>query len=80
MRTFASESDNIANELESAAAHLKQLLYDAQEYMQDQSGQTAISIVEELIEETTVAVGFTRFLAEQMVKSAQLLEDSNTLL
>lgn len=80
MKSFSSESYNIANEMEDVCSHLRQMLYDANSYMQDASGQEAISIVEELIEDTSVAVSFMRSLADQIKKSAELLEESDTLL
>lgn len=80
MKTFSSESYNVANEMEYVCSHLKQVLYDANCYMQDKSGQEAISIVEELIEDISVAVGFVRSLADQIKKSAELLEESDTLM
>lgn len=80
MKSFSSESYNIANEMEDVCSHLRQMLYDANSYIQDASGQEAISIVEELIEDTSVAVSFMRSLADQIKKSAELLEESDTLL
>ena len=80
MKSFSSESYNIANEMEDVCSHLRQMLYDANSYMQDASGQEAISIVEELVEDTSVAVSFMRSLADQIKKSAELLEESDTLL
>lgn len=80
MRSFVCESYNIANELEDVCSHLKQELYAANSYMQDSSGQEAISIVSELVEETMVAVSFVRTLADQIKKSAELLEESDALL
>lgn len=80
MKTFSSQSYNIANEMEDVCSHLKQMLYDANDYMQDASGQAAIAIIEELVEESTVAVGVIRALADRIQKSAELLEESNTLL
>lgn len=80
MRAYASESYNIANELEDVCSRLKQELYAANSYMQDNSGQEAIAIVCELVEETMAAVNFVRALAAQIKKSAELLEESNTLL
>lgn len=80
MRSFASGSYNIANELENVCSHLKQELYAANSYMQDRSGQEAISVISELVEETIVAVNFLRTLAGQIKKSAELLEESNALL
>ena len=80
MKIFSSESYNIANEMEDVCSNLRQMLYDANSYMQDASGQEAISIVEELIEDTSVAVSFIRSLADQIKKSAELLEESDTLL
>ena len=38
MRSFASESYDIASELENVCSHLKQELYAANSYMQDNSG------------------------------------------
>ena len=80
MRSFASASFSIANELEDVCSHLKQELYAANSYMQDSSGQEAISIVSELAEETMVAVNFVRTLAGRIQKSAELLEESDALL
>lgn len=80
MKTFSSESHNIANEMEAICSHLTQMLYNADNYMQDQSGQEAISIVEELVEESSVVVNFLRLLADQVTLSAELLEESDTLL
>jgi hypothetical protein len=80
MRTFASESCNIADELEATAAHLSNLLTDASAYMQDASGQEAISILEELIEQVTHAISDMRAIADRIAKSAALLEQSDTLL
>lgn len=80
MRTFSSESCNIADELEDVCSHLKQELYTANSYMQDGSGQEAIAIVSDLVEDTMVAVSFIRSLAEKIKKSAELLEESDTLL
>lgn len=80
MKSFSSESYNIANEMEDVCSHLRQMLYDANSYMQDASGQEAISIVEELAEDTMVIVSFMRSLADQIKKSADLLEESDTLL
>lgn len=80
MRSFASESYDIASELENVCSHLKQELYSANSYMQDNSGQEAISIVSELVEETMVAVSFMRLLAGQIKRSAELLEESDKLL
>lgn len=80
MRSFASESYNIANELADVCSRLRQELYNANSYMQDSSGQEAISIVSELVEETMVAVSFIQSLAERINKSAELLEESDALL
>ena len=80
MRTFSSASENIADELEAVCSHLKQELYTASDCMQDRSGQDAISIVSDLVEETTLAVSYIRTLAERIQKSAELLEESDTLL
>lgn len=80
LRTFASASENIAGELEDVCSRLKQKLYDAGSYMQDASGHEAISIVSELVEETTVSLSSIRSLAEKIVRSAELLEQSDTLL
>lgn len=80
MRTYSSESCNIADELEDVCARLKQELYTANSYMQDGSGQEAIAIVNDLVEDTMVAVIFIRSLAEKIKKSAELLEESDTLL
>ena len=80
MKTFSSEFYNIANEMEDVCSNLKQMLYDANSYMQDESGQEAISIVEELVIGTSVAVSYMRSLADQIKKSAELLEESDALL
>lgn len=80
MKTFSSEAYNIASEMEDVCSHLRQMLYDANSYMQDHSGQEAISIVEELVEDTSVVLSFIRSLANQIKKSAELLEESNMLL
>ena len=80
MRSFSSASYTIANELEDVCSHLKQELYTANSYMQDASGQAALTIVSELVEETMVAVAHIRSIAEKIKKSAELLEESDTLL
>ena len=80
MRTFSSASNAIANELEDVCSHLKQELYAANSYMQDGSGQAALEILSDLVEETMVAVNFIRTLADQIQLSAELLEESDTLL
>lgn len=80
MRTFASQADNISDEFERVSDHLRQLLFSAADYMQDQSGRDAISILEDLVEETRTAVNRMRTLAEQVNTSAELLEESDTLL
>ena len=80
MRAFSADSDEIAQELEGVCSRLRQLLNEADGYMQDDSGQKAISIVSELVEETTVTAGCIRSLAGRIQKSAELLEESDTLL
>ena len=80
MRSFSSESCNVANELEAVCSHLKQELYSSSDYMQDASAQEALSIVMELVETTMVAVGCIRTVAAQIQKSAELLEESDALL
>lgn len=80
MKDFSSEWKNIANEMEDVCSLLRQKLYDAGSYMQDASGQDALSIAEELVEDTTIAVSYVRFLADRIKKSAELLEESDALL
>lgn len=80
MKQFSSESCNIASELEDICAHLRQVVCNARSYIQDQSGMEAISVVEELLKDTTVAVGTIHVLANQIEKSAILIEESDTLL
>lgn len=80
MRSFASEACNIADALESVCSHLRQELSDASGCMQDDSGQNAIMIVHDLVEETVVAVSIIRSLSDRIRKSAELLEESDTLL
>lgn len=80
MRTFATASYSITEELSDTCSILTQELYDAKRYMQDESGQEAISIVENLVQETLVATNYIRTLAENINKSAKLLEESDNLL
>lgn len=80
MKLFSSETYNIADEMEAVCAHLQELLYDANDYMQDKSAQEALSIVQELVEETTIAVSAMRIISDKIKKSAELLEESDTLL
>lgn len=80
MRSFSTEASVIANDLENVCSHLKHELYDANSYMQDRSGQDAITIVSELVEETELAVNYIRTLADKIKKSAVLLEESDDLL
>lgn len=80
MRTFSSEAVNIAEEMENVCSQLKQELYTANSYMQDGSGQEAISIVSDLVEETMGVVNYMRLLSAKIRRSAELLEESDTLL
>jgi len=80
MRTFSSEAVNIAEEMENVCSQLKQELYTANSYMQDGSGQEAISIVSDLVEETLGVVNYMRLLSAKIRRSAELLEESDTLL
>lgn len=80
MHFFSTEAFEIANDLENVCSHLKHELYDANGYMQDRSGQDAITIVSELVEETLLAVNYIRTLADKIKKSAVLLEESDDLL
>ena len=80
MHRFAFESYELANRFEDVCSRLKQKLYNASSYMQDDSGQEAISIVSDLIEETMTDVNRIRTIAERVNKSAELLEVSDSLL
>ena len=57
MHAFADEAYNNASEFDDVCSRLKIELYEANDYMQDKSGQEALSIVSELIEETMNMVG-----------------------
>ena len=80
MKSFSSVSDGIADEMETVCTHLKQLISEAGSYMQDRSGQSAIRILEELVEETLQTMSRIRLLADRIKQSADLLEESDTLL
>ncbi len=80
MKAFAAQTQEIADSMEDVCSHLRQLLQDANDYMQDESGQEALSIVEELIEDTSKTTVQMRTLANQVKRSADLLEESDTLL
>ena len=80
MKGFSSQSCSIADEMEDVCSHLRQLLYAANDYMQDQSGQEALSIVAELVEETMAMADSMRCLAQRIKRSAELLEESDQLL
>mgnify|MGYP005790240869 FL=1 len=80
MKAFATQSQDIADGMEDVCSHLRQLLQDANDYMQDESGQEALSIIEELIEDISKTTVQMRTLANQVKRSADLLEESDTLL
>ena len=80
MRLFATESSNIADELEVVCSSLKQEISIASGYMQDSNAQDALSVISDLIEETMGSMSRIRMLASQIRKSAVLLEESDTLL
>ena len=80
MKTFSTEVEDIACDMESVASHLRQMLYEAEGYMQDESGKRAILIIQELVEDTLVGVNSMRSIADAVAKSADLLEQSDSLL
>lgn len=80
MKAFSSQAGYIADELDSVVSHLRQMLYQAEGHMKDESAQRALAIVEELVEETVVGVSIIRSTAEMIQKSADLLEQSDELL
>ena len=80
MADFAARTREIAGEMEEVCAHLRRMLWDAGDYMQDASGREAIAIAEELTEDTAAAVDVMRTLAERIGRSAALLEESDRLL
>ena len=80
MRTFKAEVYEISNETEDIASHLKKLLAQASDNMRDQTGQSAIAIVCELIEETVEATEALKSIADKILKSAEILEESDLIL
>lgn len=80
LRHFAERLAQFEQDLGSIADHTAALCGDASGMMQDDSGQEALrlltSVVEDLRAEATVALR----LSENLIRSAQLMEDSETLL
>ena len=66
MKTFSTEVEDIACDMEPVASHLRQMLYEAEGYMQDESGKRAIW-----------GVNSMRWIADAVAKSADLLEQSD---
>ena len=73
MRTFKAEVYEISNETEDIASHLKKLLAQASDNMRDQTGQSAIAIVCELIEETVEATEALKSIAAEILEESDLI-------
>jgi hypothetical protein len=80
MRTFADQADYFSDNMNRSTDRLRQLLGDAYDCMQDASGHEALEILEDLVNTCENMTRYTRNLAEQILVSAKLLEESNELL
>ena len=80
MRHFSSEAYALADEMDDIASRMTQLVYDASDHMQDNSGREAISIIEELIEEIRISAAKLYDIGKRVQASAVLLEEADTML
>ncbi len=80
MRTFADQAEYFSDNMNRSTDRLRQLLGDAYSCMQDPSGHEALAILEDLVTTCENMTRYTRNLAEKILESAQILEESNELL
>lgn len=80
MRQFAASLDRFSSDLSYTVGDLISSCYDASEMMQDESGQQALQVLMGIAEDIKVQISAANRVAENLLTSAKLVEESDELL
>lgn len=80
MHLFSSKLNEFCSEMESTISDFRNSCDQASDMMRDESGQRAIRILMSLSEDLYCEIGKARELSQSVLKSAELIEDSDNLL
>lgn len=80
MKRYSKASNVIAGDIEEVCSRLKRLLDDSRGFMQDESGQRAISYLENMVSDIGYYNNSVYAMSDRVRKSAELIEEADDLL